>query len=87
MPAVPLRSSGGKSGWWVLHLSLNGARFESADDIAGLGVYGAASRLLSWRGSSSHRVTGGNAILPYLTVEPFALGRFTKRPSGEAATP
>ena len=35
-----------KSGWWVLHLSLNGARFEPADDLAGLGVFEAAPRLL-----------------------------------------
>jgi aldehyde:ferredoxin oxidoreductase len=35
-----------KSGWWVLHLSLNGARFEPADDLAGLGVFETAPRLL-----------------------------------------
>ena len=35
-----------RSDWWVLHLSLAGARFEPADDIAGLGVHEAASRLL-----------------------------------------
>ncbi len=35
-----------KSGWWVLHLGLNGARFEPADDLAGLGVFEAAPRLL-----------------------------------------
>jgi aldehyde:ferredoxin oxidoreductase len=33
-------------GWWVLHLSLEGARFEPADDLAGIGVYAAAPRLL-----------------------------------------
>lgn len=33
-------------GWWVLHLSLGGARFEPADDLAGLGVHAAAARLL-----------------------------------------
>ncbi|RME56262.1 MAG: aldehyde ferredoxin oxidoreductase, partial [Caldilineae bacterium] len=32
-------------GWWVLHLSLDGARFDPADDLAGLGVYEAAVRL------------------------------------------
>jgi aldehyde:ferredoxin oxidoreductase len=36
-----------RSGWWVLHLSLAGARFEPADDVAGLGVYAAAPRLLA----------------------------------------
>ena len=40
-------SGDAQSGWWVLHLSLAGARFESADDIAGLGVHEAASRLLT----------------------------------------
>ncbi len=34
------------SGWWVLHLSLQGARFDPADDVAGLGVHAAADRLL-----------------------------------------
>ncbi|HHH42435.1 MAG TPA: aldehyde ferredoxin oxidoreductase [Chloroflexi bacterium] len=33
-------------GWWVLHLSREGARFERADDLAGLGVYETAPRLL-----------------------------------------
>src|SRR5512147_434635 len=35
-----------QSGWWVLHLSLAGARFEPADDVAGQGVHEAAARLL-----------------------------------------
>jgi aldehyde:ferredoxin oxidoreductase len=33
-------------GWWMLHLSKEGAAFERVDDLAGLGVYEAASRLL-----------------------------------------
>lgn len=33
-------------GWWLLHLSAEGARFERADDLAGLGVYAATPRLL-----------------------------------------
>jgi aldehyde:ferredoxin oxidoreductase len=37
---------GGGSEWWLLHLSLSGARFEPADDVAGLGVSETASRLL-----------------------------------------
>ena len=41
-----MRRNGGESGWWLLHLSLAGARFETANDIAGLGVHEAASRLL-----------------------------------------
>ena len=36
----------GRSAWSVLHLSLAGARFEPAEDVAGLGVHEAASRLL-----------------------------------------
>jgi aldehyde:ferredoxin oxidoreductase len=34
------------SGFWVLHLSLNGARWEKADDLVGLGVYETAPRLI-----------------------------------------
>ncbi|MGW8250919.1 MAG: aldehyde ferredoxin oxidoreductase N-terminal domain-containing protein, partial [Anaerolineales bacterium] len=33
-------------GWWLLHLSAAGARFESADDLAGLGVFDVAPPLL-----------------------------------------
>jgi aldehyde:ferredoxin oxidoreductase len=32
-------------GWWVVHLSREGGRFEPAGDAAGLGVYEAAERL------------------------------------------
>jgi len=32
--------------WWVLHLSLNGAKWEKADDLAGLGVYASAEKLI-----------------------------------------
>jgi aldehyde:ferredoxin oxidoreductase len=35
-----------KSGWWILHVSVNGIRFEPADDLIGLGVYETAPRLL-----------------------------------------
>lgn len=35
-----------REGWWALHLSAQGGRYESADDLAGLGVYEAACRLL-----------------------------------------
>lgn len=37
-------------GWWTLHLSLTGARFEPADDLAGLGVFEAAPALLERHG-------------------------------------
>ncbi len=33
-------------GWWLLHLSAAGGRFEPADDLAGLGVFETAPRLL-----------------------------------------
>lgn len=32
-------------GWWTLHVSRDGVRFESAEDLAGLGAYAAAERL------------------------------------------
>ncbi len=32
--------------YWVLHLSLNGAKWERADDIVGLGVYATAPKLI-----------------------------------------
>ena len=35
-----------EDGFWVLHLSLNGATWERADDLVGLGVYETAPRLL-----------------------------------------
>jgi aldehyde:ferredoxin oxidoreductase len=34
------------TGWWILHLSAEGVRFEPADDLAGLGVYAVAPPLL-----------------------------------------
>ncbi len=35
-----------EDGYWVLHLSLNGAKWENADYITGLGVYETAPKLL-----------------------------------------
>jgi len=35
-----------KEGYWVLHLSLKGAKWENAGDLAGLGVYETASKLI-----------------------------------------
>ncbi|MCX8066677.1 MAG: aldehyde ferredoxin oxidoreductase [Anaerolineae bacterium] len=34
-------------GWWVLHVSAGGVRFDPADDLIGLGVYETARRLLA----------------------------------------
>ncbi|MGZ9225885.1 MAG: aldehyde ferredoxin oxidoreductase N-terminal domain-containing protein, partial [Anaerolineales bacterium] len=33
-------------GYWVLYLSMNGAKWEKADDLAGLGVYETAPKLI-----------------------------------------
>jgi aldehyde:ferredoxin oxidoreductase len=41
----------GEDGWWVLHLSASGARFEPAMDLVGLGVYETAPSLLERFGS------------------------------------
>ena len=40
-----------QAGWWLLHISASGVRFEPADDIAGLGVYSAAQPLLERYGN------------------------------------
>ena len=44
--ALILEDLPAEPGLWVLHLSLQGARFDRADDLAGLGVYETARRLL-----------------------------------------
>ncbi len=38
-------------GWWVVHISNKGGRFEPAGDLVGLGVYESAARLLERYGS------------------------------------
>jgi len=35
-----------EDGFWILHLSLSGAKWEKADDVAGLGVYATAPKLI-----------------------------------------
>ncbi len=44
--ALILEDQPDQPGWWLLHLSADGMQLEPADDIAGLGVYEAAPRLL-----------------------------------------
>lgn len=44
--ALILEDQPEQPGWWLLHLSADGMRLEPADDLAGLGVYEAAPRLL-----------------------------------------
>ncbi len=49
--ALILEGRPAESGWWVLRLSADGARFERAGDLVGLGVYETASRLIERYGS------------------------------------
>lgn len=46
MRALILEGARPDSGWWLLHLSREGGRFEAVDELAGLGVYEASQRLL-----------------------------------------
>jgi aldehyde:ferredoxin oxidoreductase len=48
--ALILEDQPKEPGFWVLHLSLQGAKWEKADDLAGLGVYEAAGRLVEKHG-------------------------------------
>jgi aldehyde:ferredoxin oxidoreductase len=45
--ALILEDNPAESGWWILHLSADGARFDRADDVVGLGVYETANRLVA----------------------------------------
>jgi aldehyde:ferredoxin oxidoreductase len=45
--ALILENKPADQGWWVLKLNTQGATFEPADDLAGTGVFEAASRLLA----------------------------------------
>ena len=44
--ALILEDQPSEDGYWVLHLSLHGAKWEKADDLVGVGVYATAPRLL-----------------------------------------
>jgi len=44
--ALILEDQPAKAGYWILHLSLGGAKWEKADDLAGVGVYATAPKLL-----------------------------------------
>ncbi len=46
MHALIIEDQPQAEGFWVLHLSLDGAKWERADDLAGLGVYEVAPKLL-----------------------------------------
>ena len=46
MKALILEDQPEEAGFWVLHLSLEGAKWEKADDLVGLGVYAAAPKLI-----------------------------------------
>jgi len=44
--ALIIEDSPKEDGFWVLHLSLGGAKWERADDLVGLGVYATAPKLI-----------------------------------------
>jgi aldehyde:ferredoxin oxidoreductase len=44
--ALILEEQADEPGFWILHLDAEGARFEPADDLVGLGVYETGARLL-----------------------------------------
>ena len=46
MKALILEGKPADKGWWTLHLSREGARWENCDELAGQGVYEAASQLV-----------------------------------------
>src|SRR5512146_209609 len=46
MHALVIEGEPAEPGLWVLHLSAEGARWDKADDLAGLGCYECARRLL-----------------------------------------
>ncbi|MDP1713991.1 MAG: aldehyde ferredoxin oxidoreductase C-terminal domain-containing protein [Anaerolineales bacterium] len=46
MKALIIENQPKENGFWVLHLSLNGAKWEKADDLEGVGVYETALKLL-----------------------------------------
>jgi aldehyde:ferredoxin oxidoreductase len=45
--ALILEDNPYEPGWWILHLSADGARFDPADEFTGLGVYETANRLVA----------------------------------------
>ena len=46
MQALIIEDKPDGDGYWILHLSLKGAKWEKADDMVGLGVYETASKLV-----------------------------------------
>ena len=44
--ALIIEDQPAEDGFWVLHLSLNGAKWERADELVGLGVYAVAPKLI-----------------------------------------
>lgn len=49
--ALIIEGSPAQEGWWVLYLSKDEARFDAAGDLAGLGVYAAAPKLVERYGA------------------------------------
>lgn len=44
--ALIIEDQPSEEGFWILHLSLHGAKWERADDVVGLGVYATAPKLI-----------------------------------------
>ncbi len=44
--ALVIEDKSEEDGWWVLHLSMKGAKWESADELVGVGVYATAEKLI-----------------------------------------
>lgn len=51
--ALILEDMPDEPGWWVIHLSPDGVRFDEADDLAGLGAFEATPRLLERYGDKN----------------------------------
>lgn len=51
--ALIIEDQPAEPGWWLLHLSMDGARFEPADEFAGMGVYQVAPELLARYGKKA----------------------------------
>jgi len=56
MKALIIEDKPKEDGFWILHLSLNGAKWEKADDLVGVGVYETAPKLLEKYGDKKYAV-------------------------------
>ena len=65
MKALILEDRPEGDGWWTLVLTMDGARFEPADDIAGMGVYEAAPKLVERYGDKVAISLIGQRLRPW----------------------